>query len=192
MKLYGRSFSGNCHKIRLLLSALHLDTQRQEVSKQDQQEAWFKELSPVAQVPVLEDQGNIVYDSLAIMEYLANQYDLEGQWLPKAPADRSKVMSWLGYVSSTVQTGLAGVYLVDFFKVPLDRAYAEKVALSSLSLLEQSLQNRPWLVGDQPSLADIAAYPYVERLQKTKLDYLDKPKITQWVNRIQAADWYVE
>lgn len=74
--LYEFALSGNCHKIRLMLSLLGLDYQSMAVnsSKQQQKSADFLAMNPFGQVPVLTDEDVIVRDSQAILVYLAKKY----------------------------------------------------------------------------------------------------------------------
>jgi len=191
MKLYGRTPSGNSHKVRLCLKALKLDCGRQDVTKPEQQEAWFLQLNPFGQVPVLEDQGLVVTDSLAILEYLAITYDQAGEWLPQAPGERARVMAWLGYANSTIHLGLTQVYLIDFFKLPGDRDAALQVGKSSLDFIDRQLNQHPWLCGKAPSLADLAVYPYLERVEKTELSLEPFSQVRRYIDQIKRADWYV-
>jgi glutathione S-transferase len=61
MKLYNTVISGNCYKIRLLLSFLNLDYEKVSINLADQEQktADFLKLNPLGQIPVLEDQGDI-------------------------------------------------------------------------------------------------------------------------------------
>ena len=192
MKVYQRTASGNCHKVRLCLSALGLDYEAVDLVLEQQQEPWFLQLSPAGQIPVLEDQGAAISDSLAIMVYLAEQHDHQAKWLPKEGVAKAKVLSWMGYANSTIHLGLTRLYGADFFHRPLDRADAEVVALKTLALLEQTLSQSAWLCGSEPSLADLAVYPYVERLSLTQLSTAKYPSLEAWVGGIKKAPWYVQ
>ena len=81
--LYDMSLSGNCHKIRLLLSFLALPYQTQAVDLRggEQRSPAYLQRNPFGQVPVLDDDGLIIRDSQAILVYLAKRYGGE-QWWP--------------------------------------------------------------------------------------------------------------
>ena len=85
--LYEFALSGNCHKIRLMLSLLGLDYQSVAVngSEQQQKSAEFLAMNPFGQVPVLKDDNVVIRDSQAILFYLAKKYG-NGQWLPNDAA----------------------------------------------------------------------------------------------------------
>ncbi len=79
--LYDMTLSGNCHKVRLLLSLLALPYQTQPVNlvSGEQRSPDYLQRNPCAQVPVLNDNGQIIRDSQAILVYLAKRYGGE-QW----------------------------------------------------------------------------------------------------------------
>jgi glutathione S-transferase len=74
--LYDAPPSGNCHKVRLLLSLLALPYQTQPVDLRggEQRRPDSLQRNPFGQVPVLDDDGLIVRDSQAILVYLAKRY----------------------------------------------------------------------------------------------------------------------
>lgn len=76
MKLYDMPLSGNCYKIRLMLSLLgkEYETVPINLAKGDHQHAPFLKLNPRGQILVLEDGDAIVWDSTAILVYLTRRY----------------------------------------------------------------------------------------------------------------------
>lgn len=75
-----------------MMSLLNLDYELVNVDLQteEQKSAWFLQLNPLAQVPVLIDAHTVIWDAQAILVYLAQQYSSE--WLPTKPEAMSKVM----------------------------------------------------------------------------------------------------
>ncbi len=76
MKLYDFELSGNSYRIRLLLSLLGVKHEAVTVNltKGENREPWFLKLNPRGQVPTLDDGGTVVWDSMAILVYLARKY----------------------------------------------------------------------------------------------------------------------
>ncbi|HEY3583408.1 MAG TPA: glutathione S-transferase N-terminal domain-containing protein, partial [Casimicrobiaceae bacterium] len=83
MKLYDFPLSGNCYRVRLFLSLLgmHYELKPVDLVKGEHRQPPFLELNPRGQVPTLEDDGTVVWDSMAILVYLARKYGGE-KWLP--------------------------------------------------------------------------------------------------------------
>jgi len=94
--LYDMTLSGNCHKVRLLLSLLALPYQTQPVNlvSGEQRSPDYLQRNPFAQVPVLNDNGQIIRDSQAILVYLAKRYGGE-QWWPDDTYQLAQIAAWL-------------------------------------------------------------------------------------------------
>ena len=101
MKLYNTTISGNCYKIRLLLSFLRLDYEKVNINlkAKDQKKVEFLALNPLGQVPVLEDHGIYLRDSQAILCYIAREYDVEQLWFPLEPMLMAHVLEWLFFAN---------------------------------------------------------------------------------------------
>lgn len=95
MKLYDFHASGNCHKVRMLLSFLGLayESIPINVRRNESQTPEFLALNPRGQVPVLADGDTVLWDSQAILVYLARAYGQE--WLPLDALSMARVMQWL-------------------------------------------------------------------------------------------------
>ncbi|HKK13872.1 MAG TPA: glutathione S-transferase N-terminal domain-containing protein [Gammaproteobacteria bacterium] len=84
IRLYDYERSGNCYKVRLLLALLGLPWERVPVDlrRGEERRPEFLALNPRGQVPVLTDGDWVVWDSQAILVYLARRYG-GAQWLPQ-------------------------------------------------------------------------------------------------------------
>ncbi|MHB9117372.1 MAG: glutathione S-transferase family protein [Burkholderiales bacterium] len=186
MKLYDMPLSGNCHKIRLFLSILNIPYEKIAVDFQDEaKKAAFSQINPRAQVPVLDDSGTVIWDSMAILVYLARQYGGE-TWLPSEAKPLANVMQWLALSENEILYGLARSRAIKLFKRPWDLAQCQEMGSLALHVVEERLSEHPWLANDRISIADIACYPYVALAPEGGLPLDDYPHIRQWCARIQA------
>lgn len=96
LKLYDLHRSGNCYKIRLLLSLIDLEYDKVSVNANagENKTPEFLKLNPRGQLPVLVDDGRVLWDSTAILVYLAGTYG-KGSWLPEDNYELAQVMQWL-------------------------------------------------------------------------------------------------
>ena len=108
MKLYEHPESGNSHKVRLLLSFLGLEYESVivDLMADEQHQSPFLAVNPRGEVPVLVDNEVVLRDSMAILTYLATQYDERRQWLPTDNAGTASVMEWLAFAASWIQFGV--------------------------------------------------------------------------------------
>lgn len=153
------SLAPNPMKVALLLEELDLPYESVPVDtrKGEQHSAAFMTLNPNAKVPVILDGPTTVFDSNAILLYLAEK---AGRFLP-APQDRGALLSWLMFVASGVGpfTGQC-VHFKHYAPEPnpysLNRYDFE--AWRHWKILNARLADRPWMVGDDYTVVDMAVW----------------------------------
>ena len=192
MTLYEFALSGNCHKIRLMLSLLGLDYRSVVVngSEQQQKSVDFLSMNPFGQVPVLTDDDVIVRDSQAILVYLARKYGNE-QWLPNTATALAEVAAWLSTAANEVSMGPNRLRLHYKFGRAINSEESRQTAINLLNILQGRLEKYEWLATDHLTIADIAIYPYIALAPEGRLDLESYPAVTGWVSRIQALPGYV-
>jgi glutathione S-transferase len=192
MKLYDMELSGNCYKVRLMCALLGLQYESAAVDlwKGEHQSAAFLQLNPRGQVPVLEDEGARIWDSSAILLYLARQYGGE-RWLPLEAKAMAEVMQWLSVSQNEILYGLARARAAKKFNRPGDIEQCQSLGKQALEILDQHLSNKPWLAGEQATIADIACYPYVALAPEGGVSLENFPAIRLWLKQIQALPGYI-
>ncbi|ANE56823.1 glutathione S-transferase family protein [Methylomonas sp. DH-1] len=192
MKLYDMELSGNCYKIRLLCGLLGIDYERVPVDLMQGQHKTedFLRLNPRGQIPVLEDAGALIWDSSAILLYLARQYGGE-QWLPLAAKPMAEVMQWLSLAQNELLYGLARARAAKKFNRPWDIEQCQQHGRLGLQVLERQLATNAWLAGSQPTIADIACYPYVALAPEGGVALAEFPAVLAWMQRIRELPGYV-
>ena len=148
MKLYYLLNSGNAYKVRILLSLLNLSYDKVVVDgkKQEHKSPEFRKLNPRGEVPVLEDDGLVLWDSSACLVYLARKYGGE-QWLPGDPGQMAQVMQWVALAGNEIQFGLQsgrrGVLQDRWTAGTLEQGHA--LGRIALDALEGRLKDNDWL-----------------------------------------------
>ena len=154
--------------------------------------AAFLELNPFAQIPVLDDDGFVIAESIAILEYLEEKHPtpaLMPDDLERRATIRKLVcwstdywpVAWKKWMAPRLPAGLAD----DWTDESVESGRAE--IASHLDVLERELVGREWLVDDF-SLADIAYAPFVLVLGRVDLgNEIDKrDHVKAWVERLEA------
>ena len=167
MKLYDLEVSGNCYKIRLFLSILGIEYTRVpvDVKSGELRTSEFLDINPNGLVPVLVDGSTTIYDSAAILTYLAKTY-AEDHWFPSEIIQFSNVVKWLAFEQSDSRYGLARARAIALnMPSPLARVGtledSQALAKVALEALNQQLLKTEWLAGGQePTICDIACYAY--------------------------------
>jgi glutathione S-transferase len=189
--LYDHPRSGNCHKVRLLLSMLGLRYQSVfvDVLAHVNHQSWFDQINPIQQIPVLVDDGFTIQDSQAILVYLAKRYD--GRWFSDDPREAGQIVEWLSFAAKEVANGLQASRLFYIADESIDIEAAHSEGRRVLTILDQRLTDRRWLCLDRPTIADVACFPYVGLAREGKLPLDEHKEVMAWIERIVGLDGYV-
>lgn len=190
--LYEFAASGNCHKVRLLLSLLGVAYESKPVagSKGEHKSPAFLARNPFGQVPVLVDGDTVLRDSQAILLYLALTHG-DGGWLPASAAGEAQVAAWLSTAANEVAHGPAALRAHHLFGRAIDVAAAEAITAQLLAILEAHLGTHEWLVEGKASIADIAMYPYLALAPDARVDLTPYPAVRRWLAAVRALPGYV-
>ena len=195
IKLYEFAASGNCHKVRIMLSLLDIPYESIMVNgaTREQKSADYLAMNPLGQVPVLVDGDVVLRDSQAILVYLARQYGAEQAnfWLPNEPAALAQVVAWLATAANEVTRGPNALRLHHKWGRAINLVEAETITEQLLTLLNQHLAQSTWLAAAHITIADIAIYPYIALATEGKVDLHTYPAIMAWMKQIQSLHGYV-
>jgi glutathione S-transferase len=192
IKLYRYPLSGNAHRVELFLSILGLDYSLIDVDliNGEQKSESFLKLNPYGQVPVLDDDGYILYESVAILVYLAKKYD-DGNWLPHDSEHAALVQQWLSISTSRIATGPATARLITLFGAKHDVVETINRSNALLKIINEHLENRIFLVGDGPTIADVSAYTYIAHAPEGNVSLTPYTNIINWLKRIESLKGFV-
>jgi len=177
--------------VEVFLSLLGLDFDIVEVTPGEHKQPAFLAKNAFGQVPVLDDGDISLSDSNAIISYLAAQYDTEGSWMPKQPEAAARVQQFLSLAAGNLASGAATARLANVFGATIDREKAHSIAAGMFAVLETHLQDRQWLVGDSPTLADVANYSYIAHAPEGDISLQPYPHIRSWLARFEALPGFV-
>lgn len=189
MKFYGAAVSGNAYKVRILLDLLKIPHERilVDLGKREHKSADYLKINPRGEVPAIDDNGTVIWDSGACLVYLARKYGGE-RWLPADAAGLAEVMQWLALAASEIQFGLQyarrGLLQGRWTAGTLEQGHA--MSRTALTVLEQRLANHDWLALDRVTVADVACFPYVETAPESGIPLDAYPNITRWLARCKA------
>lgn len=146
-------------------------------------------LNPNARVPVLDDDGLVVWESMAINLYLGDRYG--GPLWPADARDRARLYQWSLWSQTSID--VMARHRARFSQDPQIKAKAEAERLAALAILDAALADRPYLLGDAFTLADLnVAATLVEPWENGRIDGdLDPvdhglPALADWLARCTA------
>ncbi|OSQ38297.1 glutathione S-transferase family protein [Thalassospira mesophila] len=192
MKLYDFPLSGHSHRAHLFLSLVGADYDlvAVDLAKGEHKNPPFLALNPFGQVPVLEDDGVIIPDSIAIMVYVAKKYG-KIDWLPEDPQQTAQIQRWLSVAAGQIAYGPCAARLVTVFGAKFNTAEVIARAHSILTLIDAELANRDWLVTSHATIADIALYSYIVQAPEGNVDISPYHNVGKWLRQIEALPGFV-
>jgi glutathione S-transferase len=194
--LYDSPVSGNCYKVRLLLTQLGIPFERRtlDVADRSNRREVLGGLNPALRVPTLIlDDGRSLAESNAILWYF-------GEGTPLIPDDgyeRSQVLQWMFFEQYDHEPAIAVArFLIAYSGLPreevekrLPRLHAD--GERALAAMEEHLTGREWLVGSSPTLADISLYAYTHVASEGGFDLGPFPAIRAWLDRVAALPGHI-
>jgi glutathione S-transferase len=191
LTLYQQHDSGNCYKVRLLLSHLHQPYRTVAVSSLDgsTRRPEFLAKNPIGKVPTIElDDGRYLAESNAILLYFAEGRPL----LPTDAYDRGKAYQWLFFEQYSHEPAIAVRRALSVY--PERRADATEPRMAqllearnrALAVMESQLASADWLAGEAFSVADISLYAYTHMAGQGGYDLAAFPGIGRWLERVAS------
>jgi glutathione S-transferase len=142
-------------------------------------------INPNGRVPALDDDGLVMFESLAINLHLARKYGAS-LW-PAAPDDQSRAIQWTLWAATELEPAVIRLLMNRLFMPPASRNEAEAIdALRALDksivVLDGALRDRAFLLGDSFSVADLNVFSVLEwrhpALRTPYLDSLDETALS--------------
>ena len=194
MLLYDNPASGNCYKVRLLLSHLGIPYERRELSVSDRSNrpGILGGLNPSLRVPtIVLDDGRALGESNAILWY----FGVGTRYVPTDAFERAQVLQWQFYEQYDHEPNIAVArYWLHYRGGEIDRAalaQRQKFGYRALDAMEAHLTGREYFVGKNYSLADISLYAYTHVAEEGDFDLGRYPAIRAWMARVKAQPGHV-
>ncbi len=195
LRLYNFLPSGNCYKIRLLLTQLGIpfETIEVDILNGETRTPEFLAKNPNGRVPVLETQsGQLLAESNAIIFYFS-----EGtQFLPQDRFLRAQVLQWLFFEQyshepfiATSRFWISYLSKAEEYKQAIEQKRAPGYA--ALAVMEKHLQQHSFFVDEQYSIADIGLFAYTHVAHEGNFDLTGFPAIQTWIKRVESQPLHI-
>ncbi|UKK83558.1 glutathione S-transferase family protein [Sphingopyxis sp. BSN-002] len=195
LTIWGRLNSHNVKKVAWFAVELGLPFERHDVGGQFGMDAAYLAKNPNALIPTIEDDGLILWESNAILRYLAARHGGERFW-PADPAARAAADKWMDW-----QAGYADAQRDAFLnmvrRAPADRDTAAVAASAvrcakQMAILDRALAQSPWLSGAEFGIGDIPMGVYAHTYFSIDIERPALPYVEDWYARIRARPGYAE
>lgn len=196
LKVWGRRNSINVQKVMWAVGELGLEHEHIDAGgsfgKLDTEE--FERLNPNRRIPVIEDDGAVVWESHAIVRYLAAKYGAGSLWAEE-PAARAQADMWMDWVANDLQPAFIGLFW-NLYRTPEPQrnwnVIRQGIARSAIlfRLLDRHLEGRRFIAGDSFTMGDIPAGAQLYRYYELEIDRPDLPNVEAWYMRLQERESY--
>lgn len=192
IRLYRSPLSGHSHRVQLFLSLLSLPFEMIDVDLRSGQNKRpeYLAMNPFGQVPVIDDGGVVLYDSNAILVYLARVYGGE-RWMPADVLGQVLVQQWFSLAAGPIFNGPCSARLATLFGAPIDLERAQAIAHKLFATLETEFAARKFALGEHATVADVAAYTYIAHAPEGGIDLGPYPALRAWLARIEGLPGFV-
>jgi glutathione S-transferase len=191
IRIHGFPLSGHSHRVVLFasLAGINHEVLTVDLANGAHKKGDFLAMNPFGQVPVIEDGETVISDSNAILVYLARKY--APSYIPTDPVKEAAVQKFLTLAAGELAFGPAAARLINVFKAPLDVGFTHATAAKVLGKIEAHLEGRDYLVGDTPTIADVAIYSYTAHAPEGDVSLEPYPNVRRLLTNIEALDGFV-
>ncbi|NIA67330.1 glutathione S-transferase family protein [Pelagibius litoralis] len=197
LTLWGRLSSCNVQKVLWVLEELELPYERIDAGGDfgGLDEPAYRAMNPHGTVPTLRDGEQVVWDSDAIIRYLAASYG-KGRLWPEDPGERAVADQWLAWVNSTLYRDWIDLFWM-LVRTPPEQQDAAGIearrsrTAARLAVLDRRLAESAFVSGDALGLADIAAGMTLYRWFEMPIERPELAHVEAWYRTLRERAAYV-
>ncbi len=198
LKVWGRQNSVNVQKVMWVIGELGLPHERIDAGRQfgKNREGWYLAMNPNGQIPTIDDNGLVLWESNAIVRYLVNKYG-DGRLDPGSVEARAVADMWMDWQQTVLSPPMANILMKLVRTAPEERPWPEinqaiEASAKAFVILEDRLQGRDYLVGDSLSLADAPLGAMAYRWHAFPIERPDLPNLKAYYDRLATRPAFAE
>lgn len=194
LTIWGRLNSHNVKKVAWAAQEIGLPHVRHDVGGTFGMSDAYLALNPNALIPTIEDDGLVLWESNAILRYLAARYAAGTALWPDDPAARAPGDKWMDWQFSFADA-LRDAFINLIRRPPEKRdpqaiAAAAAASAGQMTIVERALQRSLWLSGEAFGLGDIPMGVYAHTWFTLAIDRPDLPAVAAWYERMKQRTGY--
>lgn len=198
LTIWGRTTSSNVQTVMWTVGELDLPHRRIDAGDHYgvNDTAAYKFMNPMGKIPVLQDDGLILFESMACLRYLSARYGDADFW-PPDPAARAQLDVWAEWSKTTFEAAVITLFRKTVRRDPATLPVAERDRLAAACdlparVLDARIGAGPWLAGETFTFADIAAGHMLPRYFGLDFARPDTPDLRRYFKRLQERPAFRE
>ena len=196
LKIWGRKNSVNVQKVLWCCEEIGIEYQRVDAGGDFGivRTSHYRSLNPNALVPTIEDDGFILWESHAIVRYLAAKHKARVLW-PDDLKARAEVDQWMDWSSSTFWLALRPLFM-GLIRTPAGDRDSQALEVSraqtavTLTIVERHLDSRLFLTGDNFAVCDITLGCGIWRWMALPIERPSLPNVQRWFDALAQRPAY--
>ena len=194
-QVYGTSYSGNCYKLKLLLTQLQHTFQWHEIDilKGESRTAKFLTMNANGKVPVLQiSDDQFIPESNAALFYLAENTP----FLSSDPYLKAQTLQWMFFEQYSHEPYIAtSRFIVKYLNQREEQAdvlqQKREPGYKALHIMEKHLEKNDFFVANNYSIADVALFAYTHVAEDGDFELTRFPNILGWIERIKSQENFI-
>jgi len=199
LKIYGADLSSPSNKIRMVANYLGLDYeyQRIKIREGENKQDWFKKLNPSGKIPVIDDNGFVLFESGAICKYLCEKQ--KSSLYPTDLKKKAVVEQWNDFIVIHVSGAVSKVLFNRIFYKYANTALDERSLQDGLTFLsrflpiiDEQLGKNKYIAGEALTLADITLMSSLDPCEVSGIDLAAYKNILRWREPLKQQAFYTK
>jgi glutathione S-transferase len=193
MKLYNSNYSPNAKRIRIAANELgsKLEIEELDFAKGENRQPGYVAMNPMGKIPTFEDDGYVLWESPAILHYLANKH---GKLVPRDLKQSTEMYRWMFWNASHYEGALFALVFENVIKPQMMKQEADPKRVESSKkdferfapVFNAHLEGKQFVCGNDFTIADIAIGCTSELAPMVGIDLKQYTHINAWLTRLQA------
>ncbi|MEQ8320483.1 MAG: glutathione S-transferase family protein [Rhodospirillales bacterium] len=198
VRVLGRANSINVQKVMWIAAEIGLDVERVDIGGAfgGNDQADYLAKNPNGRIPTLEDGEFILWESNAIVRYLAEKYG-SAPWQPARVEDKFHAHQWMDFYLTTLHPSMTTIFWTlvrtapeDRDQAALDKALAE--AAKAFAIVDAHLAQNTFMTGTAPTIGDVPLGCAAYRWHNLEIERPDLPHLKRWYESLASRLAYQE
>jgi glutathione S-transferase len=191
LKIWGRTNSANVQKVMWAVDELGIKHERTDAGMKFGvvSEGWYRSMNPNGLIPTIQDGDFTLWESNAIVRYLAAKYG-DGTLWPKTPEARADADRWMEWCTSSMSPAMSPIFM-GLVRTPPEQRNAQAIGEAQdkfeklASVLDTHLAGRHFVAGDNLTMGDIPVGCFINRWYVLPLQRPNFPNLLAWYERLK-------
>jgi len=198
LKILGRPTSANVQKVVWLCDEIGLAYEREDIGGpfggNDRPE--YLALNPNGRVPTVIDDGFVIWESNACVQYLASVH-AAGTWYPADPRARGRAVQWMDWTLGTLAPAHVGVF-AGLIRTPADQRDLDAISKGRndwsglMAMLDRHLADNAYIAGEAITIGDMPPATLSFRWFNLDIEREDYPNLKRWYDAIAARPPFIK